>query len=132
MTTSDETDRGVGEIPDPRRLLAQFGLRPRKGLGQHFLVDRRYLGQILAAADLGPDDTVLEIGPGLGVLTNALAERAARVVAVEIDAAMCRVLEATVGDRANVSIVTADILSMDPPQLVDVDRPGAAAYQATR
>ncbi len=114
------------EFQNARQLLRRYGIRPRKSLGQHFLVDEQHLGRIVAAADLGPDDTVLEIGPGLGVLTSALAERAGRVVAVEIDAAMRAVLADTIGSRPDVEIVNADIRKVAPGDLLgcEHDRTG--------
>ncbi|MFQ6058338.1 MAG: 16S rRNA (adenine(1518)-N(6)/adenine(1519)-N(6))-dimethyltransferase RsmA [Anaerolineae bacterium] len=107
-----------------RALLREYDIRPSKGLGQHFMVDRRALERIVEAADLGPEDTVLEIGPGLGTLTRALAERAGRVVAVELDPRMVEILSQTLDDRPNVEIVQGDILQLDPAELVGS---GAAA-----
>jgi 16S rRNA (adenine1518-N6/adenine1519-N6)-dimethyltransferase len=105
-------------FPNPRDILRRYGFRPRKGLGQHFLVDRAHLARIVEAADLGARDTVLEVGPGLGVLTAALARRAGRVVAVEVDPAMRLVLAETVGGFENVEVVDADVLEADPAALV--------------
>jgi 16S rRNA (adenine1518-N6/adenine1519-N6)-dimethyltransferase len=102
----------------PRRLLQAYGIRPRKGLGQHFLASSHPLEAIVAAAELGPEDTVLEVGPGLGVLTHALSHEAGRVVAVEIDATMRRVLADQLGHRENVEVVDADILRSDPAELL--------------
>src|SRR5439155_15704396 len=82
------------------------------------------LGTILEAADLGPDDQVLEVGPGLGVLTRALAERARRVVAVEIDRGMVAALGELLADRPNVEVVEGDALRLDPAPLV-----GQAPYK---
>ncbi len=75
-----------------KSLLARSGLRAKKGLGQHFLVDGRVLGRIVSAAELTPDDTVIEVGPGLGVLTQELVQRAGRVIAVEADSGMVSAL----------------------------------------
>ncbi len=94
-------------------LLRRFGVRPRKRFGQHFLVSRRGLDQILAAADLTPDDTVLEVGGGLGTLTAALAQRAGRVIVVEVDRTLLPVLRATVSPFANVHVVPGDIRSLE-------------------
>lgn len=93
--------------------------RPKKGLGQHFLVDEAVLDKIVAAAELGTSDTVLEIGPGLGVLTRALAEHAGRVVAVELDEQMVSILQEQLGDHKNLEIVHGDILELAPAELVD-------------
>jgi 16S rRNA (adenine1518-N6/adenine1519-N6)-dimethyltransferase len=83
---------------------------PKKSLGQHFLVDENILGVIGRLAELAPDDVVLEIGPGLGVLTRFLAERVARVHAVEVDSS----LEPYLRDiRANVELQIGDALQLD-------------------
>lgn len=92
--------------------------RPRKGLGQHFLIDESVLDKIVGAAELEPADTVLEIGPGLGVLTRALAERAGRVVAIELDEKMVSILRDQLGDCENLEIVQGDILEIDPGRLI--------------
>ena len=101
-----------------RALLQAYGIRPSKGLGQHFLVDRRVLNKILAAADLDTDDLVLEIGPGAGVLTRALAERAGHVIAVELDQRLVALLAETLADQSDIRIVHGDILKTDLGQLL--------------
>ncbi len=107
-----------------RRFLRTYGLRARKGLGQHFLVDDRALQRIIAAAGLTPDDTVIEVGPGLGVLTDELARQAGKVVAVELDSRLAELLRERLAPFPNVTIVTADILKVDPAQLL---RPAGGA-----
>ncbi|MBG7617247.1 MAG: 16S rRNA (adenine(1518)-N(6)/adenine(1519)-N(6))-dimethyltransferase, partial [Chloroflexi bacterium] len=72
-------------LEDTKRLLNNLNIRARKRLGQHFLVDEKALEQSLDAADITKEDTVIEVGSGLGVLTAELAERARRVIAVELD-----------------------------------------------
>ena len=103
---------------DVRQRLRQYGLRPRKGLGQHFLASPGVLDKIASAADLTPDDTVLEIGPGLGDLTTRLATRAGRVVAVELDPRLQDPLRAVTRAHPNVDVVFGDILAQDPAALV--------------
>src|SRR5437867_11702621 len=103
-------------VADPRALrdvLRRHGVRAATSLGQRFLVDRGVLAAIVDAADLSADDDVLEIGPGPGVLTAALAARARSVTAVEVDERMVAVLRDTVGDRDNVRVVRADALAID-------------------
>lgn len=95
------------------QLLRNFGLEPRKSLGQNFLMDQRFLSRILEAAELSAQDQVLEIGPGLGGLTRALAERAGRVTAVELDGKLVAALKETLSDLPNVTLVNADILDLD-------------------
>ncbi|HEV8229375.1 MAG TPA: 16S rRNA (adenine(1518)-N(6)/adenine(1519)-N(6))-dimethyltransferase RsmA [Candidatus Limnocylindria bacterium] len=104
------------DVADPRALkgvLRRHGVRAARSLGQRFLVDRGVLRAIVEAAELTTVDDVLEVGPGPGVLTAQLAERARSVTAVEIDERMVAVLKDTLGDRANVRVVRADALEVD-------------------
>jgi 16S rRNA (adenine1518-N6/adenine1519-N6)-dimethyltransferase len=105
-------------LTQTKQLLRQAGLRARKGLGQHFLVDGGVLKHILAAAELSPDDTVIEVGPGLGVLTRELARQAGRVVAVELDDNLASLLKETLASFSNVTIINRDILKVDPQVLL--------------
>lgn len=91
---------------------------PKKSLGQNWLIDETYLDRIAAAAELTPADTVLEIGPGLGGLTQQLAAAAGRVVAVELDERLIDPLRQHFADQPHVTIVHGDILELDPVQLV--------------
>lgn len=91
--------------------------RRRRRLGQHFLTDPRVLERQLEYADLRPDDVVLEIGPGLGVLTRRLAERVKRVVAVELDPAMIAELERQGLTAKNVNVVRGDAAKIDYREL---------------
>ena len=93
-----------------------------KRLGQHFLTDRRVLERIADALALGSADTVLEIGPGRGALTDLLAERAGRVVAVEIDRALAALLRDRYAGRPSVEIVEQDVLSSDLAELAGTER----------
>lgn len=97
--------------------LRQLGIRARKGLGQHFLIDRRALSQIVAAAELCPEDVVVEVGPGLGALTRELARKSGRVLAVELDPQLASALQQSLADFPNVSVICADILELDLGQL---------------
>lgn len=94
-------------------LLRRHGVRANKSLGQNFLLDKNTLERIISAARLTGDEAVLEIGPGLGALTRLLAERAADVTAVEIDAGFIRVLAETVADLTTVRVEHADFLKLD-------------------
>jgi 16S rRNA (adenine1518-N6/adenine1519-N6)-dimethyltransferase len=105
-----------------RRLLKEFDIQPRKSLGQNFLTDQRALERIVEAAELGPEDIVLEIGPGLGALTRRLAAEAGRVVTVELDQRLVEVLKQTVAAKAdlpNVEIIHGDILELNPADLLE-------------
>jgi len=105
-------------MAETRALLIRYGLAARKGLGQNFLIDRGVLDKIIAAAAVEKSDTVVEVGPGLGVLTRALAERAGKVIAVELDRNMVGLLRETLAGLPNVEIVARDILETPPEVLV--------------
>jgi len=92
--------------------------RPKKRFGQHFLSDVNLLTRIVDAADLPAGGTVLEVGPGLGSLTAVLADRAARVVAVEVDRDLVAVLRERFAGRENVAIVEDDVLERTPGELL--------------
>jgi len=98
-------------------LLRSHGLRPSKGLGQNFLEDQEALKRIVAAADPGPADTLLEIGPGLGSLTRYLALSSAAVTAVELDGNLFPALETVLAPYPNVRLVHGDILKLSPAEL---------------
>lgn len=93
--------------------LSALGIHPKKGLGQNFLVDPAHRARIVAAAELTRDDTVLEVGPGPGVLTELIAEQAGRVIAVELDDRLIPYLREWFTDQPHVTIVHGDILKLD-------------------
>ena len=101
------------------KLLRQSGIRPKKRLGQHFLIDEAILDTIVVAAELSPEDIVIEVGPGLGVLTAELARGAGKVIAVELDAKLASFLKRRLASLANVDVVGADILKVSPSQLLE-------------
>ncbi|HUD11485.1 MAG TPA: 16S rRNA (adenine(1518)-N(6)/adenine(1519)-N(6))-dimethyltransferase RsmA [Candidatus Saccharimonadia bacterium] len=105
----------LSRVEDVRTAMKLAGIRPNKGLGQHFLVDRPSLQAIMDAAKVTSDDTVLEIGPGLGVMTRPLTRLAARVVAVETDPVLAELLRRDAPD--NLDVVEQDILQYDLSQL---------------
>ena len=96
-----------------KKLLKNQEIWPKKGLGQNFLVHKGLLQEITGAANLKKKDVVLEIGPGLGILTKALAEKAKRVVAVEKDPRMVDILLRTVAKQhPNVEIIESDLFKI--------------------
>jgi 16S rRNA (adenine1518-N6/adenine1519-N6)-dimethyltransferase len=105
-------------LAEVRRLLRQSDLRARKGLGQHFLVDAEVLSLIIATADLKPDDTIVEVGPGLGILTQELAQKAGNVVAIELDDGLAALLKKRLVSFNNVTIINADVLKTEPKDIV--------------
>lgn len=109
-----------------RELKEKYGFRFSRSLGQNFLVDKNIRDKIVAGSCISPEDLVIEIGPGAGVLTQALAERACRVVAVEIDRNLIPILEETLRDTPNVEILQGDILKCDLAGIIRGNRcPGA-------
>jgi 16S rRNA (adenine1518-N6/adenine1519-N6)-dimethyltransferase len=100
----------------PRRARGAFP-PTRKSLGQHFLNDRRVLGRIADALQLQGGETVVEIGPGRGALTDILAERAGRLIAVEVDRALAAMLRERYARRSNVLIAEADVLEVSLGEL---------------
>jgi 16S rRNA (adenine1518-N6/adenine1519-N6)-dimethyltransferase len=101
-------------------LLRKYDLQPQKGLGQNFLADPHHLTKIVDAADLKPDDTVVEVGPGPGTLTRYLVEVAGRVVAVELDPAMVGLLKNEFGHFTNLTIIEANILDVEIDQIIPI------------
>ena len=97
-----------------RRLLAAERLRPRKALSQNFLTDAAALDAIVAAAELQPGDRVLEVGPGLGVLTRRLLAAGATVIAVELDPRLAAYLRRELGSEPGFELIEADALSLHP------------------
>ncbi|MBN2076287.1 MAG: ribosomal RNA small subunit methyltransferase A [Dehalococcoidales bacterium] len=98
-------------------LLRKAGLRARKNLGQHFLIDEEILELILSTAELTGTDIVVEIGPGLGVLTEELCRRAVRVITVELDDRLAENLNRRLSEYHNLAIINRDILKIPPPEL---------------
>ncbi len=103
--------------PDAKSQLHRLGTRAKKGLGQHFLVDRGVLEKIISAAELEPSDTVIEVGPGLGVLTGELVKKAANVIAIEADSKLASSLQKTFSKIPQLTVLNADVLEIDPGEI---------------
>jgi 16S rRNA (adenine1518-N6/adenine1519-N6)-dimethyltransferase len=100
----------------PKVILDRKGIYPKKSLGQNFIFDDNLLARIGATAELTPDDSVLEIGPGLGNLTRHLAHASGRVVAVELDSRLLPLLHERLDDLGNAELVHGDILDWHPAE----------------
>ena len=98
-------------LTDIRQLLADAALRPQKQFGQNFLIDQNLMAKILELADVQPDQTVLEVGPGTGALTEELLDRAKAVVAVEIDHGLAALLRDRLADRPGLTLLETDVLA---------------------
>ena len=97
----------------PRKILDRHELRPLKRYGQSFLIDKNIMVRIAEAASIGPGDRVVEIGPGVGIMTGMLADRAGSVIALEVDRRMIEVLEEELVERRNVTVINQDVLVYD-------------------
>ncbi len=102
-----------------REIRDRFGFRNSKSLGQNFLTDKNIIDRIIEGSGIGPDDLVIEIGPGIGVITREAAMAAKKVIAVEIDTDLLPVLGYTLGDLDNVEVINQDILKTDLKEIID-------------
>ena len=117
----------MGKLSYPKEtieVIQKYEFAFQKKFGQNFLIDGRVLDKIIAAANVDPEDFVLEIGPGIGTMTQYLAEHAREVVAVEIDKKLIPILEDTLKEYDNVTIINEDILKFDINQLVQEKNQG--------
>lgn len=103
-----------------RRILREYGVRLKKRLGQNFLHDKETLSTIVKAAHLSKDDLVIEIGAGIGILTQRLAPLAEKVVAIELDNRLGAILRDRLANLNNVKVIQADILKVDVERVVDI------------
>ena len=111
-------------IKNIKNILTQYNIKPFRGLGQNFLINRVVLKKIIKASELKPSDIILEIGPGTGVLTQELAKHSKKVIAVEKDRKMVRILKEILKDYKNVEIIQGDVLKINPlgSPLADVQK----------
>ena len=103
----------LGNPQETIAVLQKYGFNFQKKFGQNFLIDTHVLDKIIAAAEIGSDDFVLEIGPGIGTMTQYLAEAAREVTAVEIDRNLISILDDTLSEYSNVTVINEDILKVD-------------------
>ena len=109
-------------LTEAKSQLHRLGARAKKGLGQHFLIDRSVLDRIISAAELVSSDTVIEIGPGLGILTEELLKEAGKVIAIEVDSKLASSLEKKLSKSPRLTVLNADVLQLDPRELLESQR----------
>ena len=102
-----------------KEIREKHGFRLSKSLGQNFLTDKNIIDRIIESSDIGPEDLVIEIGPGIGVLTAEAAQYAGKVAAVEIDRNLIPILEETLAPYSNVTVINQDGLTTNLPELVE-------------
>ncbi|HTY82194.1 MAG TPA: 16S rRNA (adenine(1518)-N(6)/adenine(1519)-N(6))-dimethyltransferase RsmA [Dehalococcoidales bacterium] len=117
MDTQNTPSAHESLLSRTKKLLRESGIRAKKGLGQNFLVSDEVLEKILDAADLKPSDTVIEVGPGLGLMTAELAKRAGWVIAIELDEHLADMLKQNMPE--NVVVIKRDVLGTDPAALLE-------------
>jgi 16S rRNA (adenine1518-N6/adenine1519-N6)-dimethyltransferase len=125
--TSLATPNPVERIPVSRRdwtrLMTELGIRPNKGLGQHFLFERGIVERMVRQAGVSRDETVLEVGPGLGILTSELLRKAGSVVAVELDRSLAAHLRRAFGDLPGFQLVEGNALTTPIDEIIPPDEP---------
>ncbi|MGN1191601.1 MAG: 16S rRNA (adenine(1518)-N(6)/adenine(1519)-N(6))-dimethyltransferase RsmA, partial [Dorea sp.] len=114
----------LGNPQNTIEILQKYNFSFQKKFGQNFLIDTHVLDKIIRAAGISKDDMVLEIGPGIGTMTQYLAEAAGKVIAVEIDKNLIPILEDTLSEYDNVTIINEDVLKLDIRELADNENQG--------
>ncbi len=109
-------------LSQTKGLLSRLDLQARKSLGQHFLVDKEVLKAVISAAELTANDVVIEVGPGLGVLTRELAKQAGWVITVELDTKLAAILKRSLSSVNNATVLNKDILRVEPAALLKEQR----------
>ena len=112
----------MGKLTSPRTIkdiMERYGFRFSKSLGQNFIIDDNVLDRIMVGAEIGPEDEILEVGPGIGVMTETLCETAKKVVAIEIDSSLIPILNETVGHFDNLTVIHSDVLKLDLVKLME-------------
>jgi 16S rRNA (adenine1518-N6/adenine1519-N6)-dimethyltransferase len=104
-----------------KEIINRYDFAFKKNFGQNFLIDERVLNKIISAADITENDTVLEVGPGIGTLTQALAKAAGKVIAVEIDKTLVPILGEVLSDFDNIEIINEDILKVDVAAIAEAN-----------
>jgi len=114
----------LGNPQNTIEVIQKYEFKFQKKFGQNFLIDTHVLDKIIRAANITKDDMVIEIGPGIGTMTQYLAEAAGKVIAVEIDKNLIPILEETLGDYDNVRVINDDVLKVDLKKLADEENGG--------
>ncbi len=114
----------LGNPQNTIEILQKYNFNFQKKFGQNFLIDTHVLDKIISAAEITKEDMVLEIGPGIGTMTQYLAEAAGKVIAVEIDKNLIPILEDTLGGYDNVTVINEDVMKVDIQKLAETENEG--------
>ena len=121
----------LGNPQNTIAVLQKYQFTFQKKFGQNFLIDTHVLDKIIRSAEISQEDMVLEIGPGIGTMTQYLACAAGKVIAVEIDRALIPILEDTLDGYDNVRVINGDILKIDLAKLVEEENGGRSRWWRT-
>lgn len=105
-----------------KQIIKKYEFNFKKNFGQNFLVDERVLDKIISAAEIDKNDLVIEVGPGIGTLTQAMAKKAGKVISVEIDKTLVPILDELLEDYDNIEIINEDILKVDIKSIIDANK----------
>jgi len=119
----------ISNITETIRIIKQNNLTLKKSLGQNFLVDSNILDKIINCSDIDRDTGVIEIGPGIGALTQKLAQKAGKVVAIEIDQSLIPILKDTLSDYKNIKIINNDVLKVSLADIISEEMKGLSKVQ---
>lgn len=109
----------LGVFEETKFLMKKYNIRANKGLGQNFLIDENVVNTIIDKSEICNEDLVIEIGPGLGTLTQFLLEKARKVICIELDKKMIKILKERFSKSNNLEIINEDVLKLDLKQLID-------------
>ena len=115
-------EKVVDILEETKNIMKKYNIRANKSLGQNFLINSEVVENIVNSSDIGPDDMIIEIGPGLGTLTKYLLEKLGKVLCIEIDQKMIKILEDRFSEYDNFEVINEDILKIDLNNIIKLNK----------
>ena len=109
-------------LEETKNIMRRYNIKPNKSLGQNFLINSEVVENIVQSSDITKDDMVIEIGPGLGVLTKYLLEKAKKVVCIELDTKMVKILQDRFSEYDNIEIINTDVLKINLNEIIEKNK----------
>lgn len=109
-------------LEETKNIMRRYNIKPNKSLGQNFLINSEVVENIVQSSDITKDDMVIEIGPGLGVLTKYLLEKAKKVVCIELDTKMVKILQDRFSEHDNIEIINTDVLKINLNEIIEKNK----------
>ena len=109
-------------LEETKNIMRRYNIKPNKSLGQNFLINSEVMENIVQSSDITKDDMVIEIGPGLGVLTKYLLEKAKKVVCIELDTKMVKILQDRFSEYDNIEIINTDVLKINLNEIIEKNK----------